>query len=128
MAKNEERRRHKRAFFTLEDKIPITIIRTGEQRKTITGNILSISQGGISVVVKRHEVGPIKEGDRIVIFSACLPDPVGTLTDIETFICYLIDYNSSAMVAMGCCFMDIPDSLASKIKRLVTRKSKILDK
>jgi c-di-GMP-binding flagellar brake protein YcgR len=128
MAQNTERRRHKRAFFTLQDKIPVTIIRTGEQRKTITGNILSISSGGISVVVKRHEVGPIKEGDRIVVFSACLPDPVGTLTDIETYICYLIDYNSSAMVAMGCCFLDISDSLRDNIQRLVKAKSKILDK
>ncbi len=112
----------------MEEKIPITIIKTGKERKTIAGNILSISAGGIGVVAKRHEVGPIKEGDRIIVFSACLPEPVGTLKDIETYVCYFIDFNTSALVAMGCCFANIPPSLKDEIKRLVQLKSKIMEK
>ena len=124
----QERRKHKRAFFTLEDRIPITVIKRGLHAKTIAGTLLDVSEGGIGFMAKRHEISGLEVGNRLNVFCACLPSPACGIKDVEVEIKYIIDFDQFAQVSVGCRFVKISSETSESIGNLVESRSKILEK
>ena len=105
---NEERRGSKRAFFTLEEGISANVKLVGhEEEESSRVTLLSISIGGLSFLVARHQLAEVKLGDRLKITDIQTPYPLGTIDEIEGDIRYVIDYDQHACIAIGVEFTDI---------------------
>jgi c-di-GMP-binding flagellar brake protein YcgR len=106
--KNEERRGSKRAFFTLEEGISAEVKLVGhEEEETTKVSLLSISIGGLSFLIPRHQLPEISLGNRLKITDIQTPYPLGTIDEIVGEIRYVIDYDKHAFIAIGVEFTDI---------------------
>lgn len=120
-----ERRMHRRAFFTFQDNIGLTIATTNTGA-TVQGTLLSISQGGLGFTVKRHDVPNVKVNQPILIKELSLPEPVTRLENLKAEIRFIIDLDNYARISLGCRFRSITRHLKKNIQRLVDKKAEIL--
>ena len=123
-----ERRAHKRAFFTLGEEIPLTIVNTYDTSKKINASLLSIGKGGVSFIAKRHDVEQFIVGDRLIIESDQLPPPVKSFEKVEVVIIYIINIDVYARVSIGCKFIEIDENILNKVDDLVKTRTTILEK
>lgn len=122
-----ERRNHRRAFFLLENNVPVVLTSPRDPDNKIRGNLLSISQGGFGFVAKKHDLDSLAVCDHVVVDTIHLPEPVGTLKNTRAEIRYFVNPDTFARVAVGCMFLGLPETEKIKIQELVDEKSRILE-
>lgn len=117
--KVHEKRESKRAFFTLENNIAVTIETKREPVKVVPATLLSISAGGISFITARQKISGIREGDSLIITGIQTPEPLGHIDRVEAEIRYILDLEINIRVALGCEFTKISNTYVTKIKDYV---------
>lgn len=117
--KVQEKRESKRAFFTLENNIALTVETKKEPVKIVPATLLSISTGGIGFITARQKISGIEEGDSLIITGIQTPEPLGHIDKVEVEIRYILDLEVNIRVAVGCEFTKISNTYVTKIMEYV---------
>jgi len=126
MAEKEQidKRRNRRAFFTFDDNIDVTVVNMDNGKEPFPATLLSISVGGVSITTGRNRLNRVKAGDHLIIKDIRTPNPLGPIDQVETQILYILDDDHSVRIAMGCEFQNIPDATKDKIDDFVDERLK----
>ncbi len=121
-----EKRESKRAFFTLEDNIRVTIQTHVESPVSLTVTLLSISAGGLSFFGPSPKLANIKKGDRLTVTDIKTPPPLGPIAAVEVEVKYIHNYEANLLILFGCVFTKASDALRNKIQNFVEYRLEIL--
>ena len=115
----EEKRKHKRIYFSVDEDFFVEI----ESKSTVRGRLLSLSEGGISFFVPIEESPSYKKED--LIFLSSLKSEKEVIIDSLVFMSvrYAFEDRESKKVIYGCKFLDLSDEDREKIKKLIERKA-----
>ena len=122
MSENVERidkRKGTRIFFTLEEGITAVISLHGNIAQSIPVTILSIGSGGVSFMANRYKLPKVNEGERLTLTSISTPPPLGPIDRIETVVKYVLDFQHSVRLSLGCEFIQAPKFLVKDIEDYV---------
>jgi hypothetical protein len=127
MSKEEvDQRKSSRIFFTLEEGITATISSLQDTAQSIPVTILSIGTGGLSFMVNRYKLPKVNEGDRLALTSICTPPPLGPIDRIEAVVKYVLDFQHSVRLSLGCEFIQNSELLVKRIEDYVQFRLKNL--
>lgn len=126
------KRRSRRAFFTLDDNIGLYLtvkpeyeeLDEFEASEIASGTLLSISTGGVSITGSRYKIPFLKEGDRLILTSIQTPPPLGTINRLDVEIKYIVTDDFSVRIVLGCEFMEISSALSTRIEEFVSLRMK----
>ncbi len=121
-----DQRKSSRVFFTLEEGIAATISSIRDTAQSIPVTILSIGTGGLSFMVNRYKLPKVNEGDRLALSSISTPLPLGPIDHIEAVVKYVLDFQHSVRLSLGCEFIQNPELLVKKIEDYVQVRLKSL--
>lgn len=121
-----DQRKSSRVFFTLEEGIAATISSIRDTAQSIPVTILSIGKGGLSFMVNRYKLPKVNEGDRLALSSISTPPPLGHIDRIETVVKYVLDFQHSVRLSLGCEFIQSPELLVKKIEDYIQVRLKSL--
>ena len=121
-----DQRKSNRVFFTLEEGIAATISSIRDTSQSIPVTILSIGKGGVSFMVNRYKLPKVNEGDRLALSSISTPPPLGPIDRIETVVKYVLDFQHSVRLSLGCEFIQSPERLVKKIEDYIQVRLKNL--
>jgi hypothetical protein len=119
-----EKRKSSRVFFNMEEEITATISSIQETDQSIPVTILSIGTGGLSFMVNRYKLPKVKERDRLALSSINTPSPLGPIEHIEAVVKYILDFQHSVRLSLGCEFLQNPEPLIKKIEKYVQLRLK----
>ncbi len=117
-----EQRESRRAFFTLEDNFCASIAFPGNDVKPVPVTVLSISEGGISILGTRCKLPAIHVGDRLLLIDIHTPEPLGIINQVKVAVKYMVDDNRRARLSLGCEFLEIPGRNYRKIHDFVRKR------
>lgn len=121
-----DKRENKRAFFTLDDNLGITVIPRAERAVSFPGILLSVSMGGLSFFAARQKMAGVQEGDRLAITGIDAPLPLGTLPEVEVAVKYILDYPIDVRVVLGCEFIQVSEEERQRIEAYVNERLQIV--
>ncbi len=116
---DKDKRKNSRKFFTLEEGIAATISSLGDIAQSIPVTILSIGSGGVSFMVNRYKLPKVNEGERLTLTSISTPHPLGPIDSIEAVVKYVLDFQHSVRLSLGCEFIKAPELLVKNIEDYV---------
>ncbi len=119
-----DQRKSSRVFFTLEEGIAATISSLQDITQSIPVTILSISTGGLSLMVNRYKLPKVNDGDRLALTSIGTPPPMGPIDRVETMVKYVLDFKHCVRLALGCEFIQPPEFLVKKLEDYVQSRLK----
>lgn len=118
-----EKRRHLRIYFTLEDGIFAKLGFPENKRSELTTNMLSLSEGGISFIFNKDNVGTVLEGEKILIKNILKPENLTFLNNVQTEVRHVVTSNEMNHLICGCQFLDLKNEIKLQIKELVENVS-----
>jgi len=116
---SKEKRKHPRIYFTLEDGIFTALGFPEKSNESITTNMLSLSEGGVSFIFNKENVANIYPGEKIKIKKVIKPESLSFLTDVETEVKHIVTDNELNHIVCGCQFLDLKSELKNKIQSIV---------
>jgi hypothetical protein len=121
-----EQRKSSRVFFTIEEGITATISSIQDTAQSIPVTILSIGTGGLSFMVNRYKLPKVNQGDRLALSSINTPPPLGSIDRIEAVVKYILDFQHSVRLSLGCEFIQNPEPLVKEIEKYIHLRLKNL--
>ena len=122
-----DQRKSSRVFFTIEEGITATISSIQDTAQSVPVTILSIGTGGLSFMVNRYKLPKVNEGDRLALSSINTPPPLGPIEHIEAVVKYVLDFQHSVRLSLGCEFIQSPELLVKKIEKYLQLRLKNLE-
>jgi c-di-GMP-binding flagellar brake protein YcgR len=119
MSNTREKRKHPRIYFTLEDGIFTALDFPEKSNESVTTNMLSLSEGGVSFIFNKENVANIFPGEKIKIKKVIKPESLSFLTDVETEVKHIVTDNELNHIVCGCQFLDLKKELKNKIQSIV---------
>ncbi len=107
MVQGIERRKFPRAYFTVKDNITAVFELPGPERFTMSTNILSISEGGISFIGQREVLEGLTSEDEILLVRLIEPEELSFLHNVVMQIRHTIDEPGMKHIVCGCHFVNI---------------------
>jgi len=123
MSNLNEKRRHPRIFFTLEDGIFTSLAFPEKDKKLITTTMLSLSEGGVSFMFSKSDVANIYPGEKIEIKNVIKPENLSFLTNAQTEVKHIVTDNEINHIVCGCQFLDLKKDIHKKIKSIIENVS-----
>ncbi|PJB76814.1 MAG: hypothetical protein CO090_10010 [Acidobacteria bacterium CG_4_9_14_3_um_filter_49_7] len=107
MVQGVERRKFPRAYFTVKDGITAVLELPGPEKFTMSTNILSISEGGISFIGQREALEGFTSEDEILLVRCIEPEELRFLHSVVMQIRHTIDEPGMKHIVCGCQFVNI---------------------
>ncbi len=115
----EEKRQHKRVYFSIDEDYVLEI----ESKESLKARLLSLSEGGISFFVPLSRKKFFKKDD--IIFLKILKSDDYILVDrpVSLSVRYCMESHEGNKLIVGCKFLDLPEDLKNKVRKLVEEKA-----
>lgn len=124
MSQGMERRRHGRIYFTAEDGVFAVIELKAGSGMTLSTNLLSLSEGGVSFIAQKDSVS-VEKGNRVLLVRVFEPESLQFLHEIPMAIRHTITDTEMPHVVCGCEFENLSDHQLEKIREYVTVKNNL---
>ncbi len=122
-----DKRRDPRAFFALEEGIPILVRSRQDGAAAVRASLLSLSRSGMSFCVPRERLNDLRDGAELEIEPLELPGFTGSLPGLAAEVRYVLDFDVFARLSIGCEFSDLDSDTAAAIARYVNDRLRVLD-
>jgi hypothetical protein len=110
MGKDQERRRFKRALFTLEDHVIGLFSLARLPDKVLTGYILNLSMGGIYFTLEGSSTILPKVKDKIVLLQIKAPVSLNFLMNVDAETKWVLNTPMLKFIGIGCEFVSLSES------------------
>lgn len=117
--KSENRRKHQRAIFSIDDDIKGVFTVPGSEKKAFTAHILNISEGGIQITLDRKDEKKLSMGEFVVLLQIKGPDPLKYLVNIDAQVKWILSHEILEHIGAGCEFKNISKSSCEQIAAFV---------
>ena len=118
-ATNQNRRKHTRAIFSIDDDITGIFSVPGGNNHSFTAHILNLSEGGIQITMNRKDQKKISEKEKIVLLQIKGPDPLRFLVNIDAQVKWMLSHEMLEHVGAGCEFINISQTSCEQIATFV---------
>ncbi len=115
----EDRRKFKRAIFTLEDGVIAMLGIPGVQERAFKTYILNLSEGGIQFTLDEENIQKIHKGERVIILQIEAPFSLRFLVNIDAEIKWVLPHDIFEHVGAGCEFINITPTSQEQISAFV---------
>ncbi len=119
MTQGIERRKYKRAYFTVKDNILAVFELTAPERFSMSTNILSLSEGGVSFIGQKEALETLKPGDEILLVRVFEPEDLHFLQNIRLQVRHSINEPGMEHILAGCQFLNASDGQKIGISHFV---------
>jgi hypothetical protein len=109
MENYQEKRKFRRAIFTLEDNVVGLLSLARKPGKIITGYVLNLSMGGIYFTIDATKTIIPEIGDKIVLMQIKAPRSLGFLVNIDAQAKWVLNPTMLKYIGVGCEFINIPE-------------------
>ncbi len=116
-----ERRKHRRIYFTAEDGVFAVIELKSGKATTLSTNLLSLSEGGVSFIAQKETVS-VEKGNHVLLVRVFEPESLQFLHEIPMEIRHTITDIEMPHVVCGCEFEQLADHQLEKIREFVAVK------
>lgn len=116
-----EKRKSKRTYFTATDGVFAVIELPGPDKMSLSTNLLSLSEGGISFIAQR-ENNTMEKGAELLLVRVFEPQELSFLHELPVEICHIIEDDELPHVVCGCQFKSIPETLQVKIREFLATR------
>jgi len=128
-AEEHERRKFVRIFFPADEKVMSTVVFPNENNKTISANVMNLSEEGVCLVLLRQSPGDnnalkIYKGDRLLLNDIVGITPEIKIARQELQVKWVIDNLYFNHMEIGCHMMNVPDSVRSRIRQVISSREK----
>jgi c-di-GMP-binding flagellar brake protein YcgR len=113
---SQERRRSKRIFFSVKDRITAEFQLPPPRSEPLTGSIMDISPDGIGITLERAVATQLNQGDHLMMTSVRNIRVLSFLQDLELEIRWLLDHRSLSHIGLGCQFIEISEETRERIR------------
>jgi len=114
-----DRRRFKRAIFTIEDNVVGILSIPGVHEKAFSTNILNISEGGLQFTLDKENKNKIRAGDRVVVLQIKAPTTLKFLMNIDAEIKWVLSNELLDDAGAGCQFINVSPTSREQISGFV---------
>jgi len=121
MENNQERRKFRRAIFTLEDNVVGLFSLARKPGKIINGYILNLSMGGIYFTIDAIKTIIPVMGDKIVLMQIKAPQSLSFLMNIDADVKWIFNPPTLKFSGIGCEFVNIPELSRKQLGDFVDR-------
>ena len=118
MTQGIERRRHRRVYFTAEDGVFAVIELKAGAGTTLSTNLLSLSEGGVSFIAQKETVS-VEAGNKVLLVRVFEPESLQFLHEIPMEIRHTITDMEMPHVVCGCEFDELSDHQLEEIREYV---------
>jgi len=115
----KNKRKYRRAIFTLQDGILGHFILPNHQDESKSGPILNISEGGLFITLKRDNNRRLKKGDHITLTEIKGHKDLEFKGQIDTVIKWILDHESLECIGFGIQFNDLSEETRQKLRQFV---------
>jgi len=112
----QERRRHQRIFFSIEDGIKGIFAFSDHQRGLLTASIINISEGGLGLALSKDKKDRIAQRDYVILSHITGIQGLEPLTNVEAEIKWIVDNPSLEFLGFGCEFLNATESVKDAIR------------
>ena len=119
MVQGVERRKYPRAYFTVSDSIFAVFELPEPEKFSMSTNVLSLSEGGISFIGQKEAMEDLNAGDKILLVRIFEPEELHFLHNIRLQIRHTISEPEMGHVLSGCNYLDISEEQKTGISRFV---------
>ncbi len=115
---SEERRQHKRMFFSKKDG-PVAIFSPPDREdEIVTAIVMDLSTGGFGLSIRKEEYR-VTIGDRLILTDLKGLAGLQFIVNIETEVKWLQDYKNFDHILFGCEFMNVSESFRKGIGEFI---------
>ncbi|MFP4350068.1 MAG: PilZ domain-containing protein [Desulfococcaceae bacterium] len=111
-----DRRRARRIFFSVKDRITAEFQLPPPRTEPVTGNIMDISPDGIGITLERADATQLKQGDHLMLTSVRNIRVLSFLQGLEMEIRWVLDHRSLSHIGLGCQFIEITEETRERIR------------
>jgi c-di-GMP-binding flagellar brake protein YcgR len=115
----EERRKHKRVLFTVEDGVVGVFSPPDSLDESVTANIMNLSEGGLQLTFQSILENKIKEGDQLLLTEIKGKDTSQMIVNVDTEVKWISEDQLSQQVGIGCEFKDLLEFKKEQINEIV---------
>ena len=115
----QERRRHQRIFFSIEDGIKGIFVFSDHQRGLLTASIINISEGGLGLALNKDKKDRIAQGDYVILSHITGIQGLEPLTNVEVEIKWVLDSPSLEFLCFGCKLLDASESVREALRLFI---------
>lgn len=119
MVQGAERRKYPRAYFTVKDSILAVFELPEPERFSMSTNVLSLSEGGISFIGQKEALESLNAGDEITLVRVFEPEELHFLHNLRLQVRHTISEPGMEHVLSGCHYLDISEEQKTGISRFV---------
>ena len=119
MVQGVERRKFPRAYFTVKDSILAVFQLKEPEEYTMSTNVLSLSEGGISFIGQKEALEDMKTGDEILLMRVFEPETLNFLRSIRLQVRHTINEPGMEHILAGCKFIDVSEEQKRGISKFV---------
>ncbi|BBB33145.1 hypothetical protein TTHT_1665 [Thermotomaculum hydrothermale] len=116
----EEKRKHKRVYFSLDEDYFVEI----QGKSVLKPRLLSLSEGGLSFFLPLKKGDDFKKDDLIFLSSIKTKDKIIINSLVSLSVRYVRKDEEVNKAIVGCQFLDLPEEDRETIKKLVEEKIK----
>jgi len=116
--KNEERRKHKRVLFTVEDGIVGVLNPPGEGEDPVEASVMDMSKGGVKLLFKPILENRIMEGDKLILSEIRGSGSSQVVVNIDTEVKWITEDELSESTGLGVEFLDVMKSDQDQIDEM----------
>ena len=106
MVQGINRRKYPRAHFTIQDKVFAVFELPGPANVSMSTYILSLSEGGISLIGSQDAMAGLKTGDKLTLVKVLEPEELQILRNIRLQVRHTISELDMEHTLSGCCFLN----------------------
>jgi c-di-GMP-binding flagellar brake protein YcgR len=115
----DDRRKHKRVLFTVEDGIVGILNAPDNGGDPLEAQVVNISSGGVKLIFKPILKNRIKQGDRLVLSEIRGTSSSQVIVDIDTEVRWITEDELSENIGLGVEFLEVLDDHQQKIDEIV---------
>jgi c-di-GMP-binding flagellar brake protein YcgR len=119
MENYEEKRKYRRALFTIEDDIIGVFSLASKPGKTLIANIFNLSMGGIYFTLNAAKRLIPAAGDRIVLLQIKVQNSQNFILNIDAEVKWVLNPPILKDIGIGCEFIQIPQTSRKQLEDFV---------
>jgi len=104
---SDERRKHKRVLFTIEDGIIGTFTESNQETDIVDANVLNISEGGVQLTFKPILNHRIKVGDKLLLTEIRGEKSGQVIVNVDAEVKWITEDRLSEEIGLGLEFVDV---------------------
>ena len=118
----QERRRHQRIFFSIEDGIKGIFAFSDHHKGLLTASIINVSEGGLGLALSKDKKDRIAQGDYVILSHITGIQGLEPLTNVDSEIKWVVDSPSLEFLCFGCEFRDVTEPVRNAIRLFINAR------